>query len=766
MKDVLELEIIKKNIGQYAQFSLGQRLVLNQKPVYERMKIERMLSQTKQAMQILSHHGSVPFGGIHDIREAVAIAQKDVCCTEKELYDCAMFMKGCQTLSDFFKHCETEKDEIMELVDSMLIDLSFCKVIERCISPNYEVMDDASLNLKRIRRKIQSIHGEIASKTAAFIQANASKLTDTITTMRNDRVCVLVKTSEKNTIRGFIHGESASGATAYVEPESLLILNNQLQTLKSEEQDEIKRILFECSQHVKKMGDALVANCETAGLLDSIFAKAQFGLNTQGCVAVLDNDRKLYIKRARHPLIDPLKVVANTYSLKDHSMLLITGSNTGGKTVTMKTIGLFVLMTYCGFPICADEAIIPMFDAVYVDIGDEQSIEQSLSTFSAHISKLARILKKATSHSLVILDELGSGTDPKEGEALAIALLEKLRDIGCMVLASTHYSKLKAMGGKWEDVLTSSVEFDMEKMQPTYRYVEGISGASNALSIAAHFGLDASVLKRAKTIKDENETDEEKTMEKLTQLMNENLRKEEQLRLMLEEVQKEKQLLFEKEEKLQKEKDSILQNAKEERDLIIEEAKYQSNEIIARLKNSENVKYHELLQIKNELNELEEEQEEEEKTQEEVFKANDSVLIKKYNYYGEVLEVKPKYLLVLANGMKMKLDPSECTHTAKRKEKKQQISISNRSTSTMSLECNVIGERVADALGIVDRYLDSAILKRLSVVRIIHGVGSGALRSAIWEYLKKNKHVESFRIGGEGEGGTGATVVTLKGRKS
>lgn len=759
MKDVLELEIIKKKISHYANFSLGKEYLLNIMPCYESLKMNRLLAQTKEAMEIIRLHGSLPFGGIHDIRDAVEASKKDMICNCKELVDCASLMRGCKSIRDFISNCEGEY--IHEFVDSMMIDMKFVSKIESCISSNYEVYDHASLALKSIRKQILSCQGEITAQTAKFIQANASKLTDTITTTRNDRLCVLVKISDKNSIKGFIHGESASGATAYVEPECLILLNNRLQTLKSSENEEIKRILYELSQEVKKIGDALIANCETLGILDSIFAKAKYGHEISGCVATINENRELYMKRARHPLIDPQVVVVNTYRLKNHSILLITGSNTGGKSVTLKTIGLFVLMSYCGFPVSADEVTIPKFDGVFVDIGDEQSIEQSLSTFSAHISKMAMITHKVTEHSLVILDELGSGTDPKEGEALAIAVLDELRSKKCIVLATTHYSKLKSQSSKWDEVLCSSVEFDMEKMRPTYRYIEGLSGQSNAFSIASHFGLDQRIVDHAKKIKDENETEDEKLIHELNRLMNENIQMKEKLQLQKEEIEKREETLRNKEASFEKKINQLMDEAKEKSKQIIEDAKNESDEILAQMRENADAKIHEVLQIRSKLNDLVEEEKVE--ISDEVFHVKDSVLIKKYNYYGEVLEVKPKYLLVLANGMKMKLDPSDCTHVQPKKEKKIKTAISQKTYSRVSMECNVIGERVIDALAIVDKYLDSAVASRLFQVRIIHGVGSGALRSAIWNYLKRNKYVENYRIGGEGEGGTGATVVVLKG---
>ena len=761
MNDVLELETIKKKIAEYAQFSLGAFMVMETEPSFERLKIKTELARTAEAIEILRVNENPPFGGVYDVREAVDVAMKDALCNCRELMQCAALMRGCQNMRRYLH--ESNASVLDELGESLMIDLKLSEKIESCISNSYELYDHASVKLKSIRRSIAAVTGDIAAQTAKFIQANASKLTDTITTTRNDRVCVLVKNSEKNSIRGFIHGESASGATAYIEPEVLLQLNNRLQALKSSEEEEMKRILFELSQEVKKHGDALIANCETLALLDCIFAKAHYAHEIQGCVATLNDERHIYMKKARHPLIDPKKVVANTYEMKDHSILLITGSNTGGKSVTLKTIGLFVLMSYCGFPVSADEITIPKFDDIFIDIGDEQSIEQSLSTFSAHISKLAMITHKVSEHSLVILDELGSGTDPKEGEALAIAVLDDLRKKRCMVLATTHYSKLKSVSGKWPEVLCSSVEFDMEKMRPTYRYIEGMSGQSNALSIAAHFGLDPHIIEEARKIKEENETEDEKLIVRLNDLMNENLQMKEKLEFQSESLKEKEKNLLEKEKRFEEEREKMMESAQLEAQEIVEEAKERSDEILSEMRSKADAKVHELLEIRSQLNDLVEE--EEKGPSDEVFHVGDSVMIKRYNYYGEVLEVKPKYLLVFANGMKMKLDPSDCTHTQKKKEKsvKKKAAVSSRTHTRASMECNVIGERVIDAISIVDKFLDTALANSLSSVRIIHGVGSGALRSAIWDYLKKNKYVESWRIGGEGEGGTGATVVTLKG---
>lgn len=762
MNDVLELKAIKHEIASKCAFSLGKQMIEETKPSSSMLKIALDLKRCKQAISALNSYGDMPMYGVHDIRSSVSAAMKNATLTPQELMHCTTLMHTCKLIQNYMKQVEKEKDLLEELTDSLMIDDRCIRKIESCISQNYEVMDSASTELRNIRKRIRTLESDLNSQINSFIQAHASKLTDTITTTRNDRVCVLVKISEKNTIKGFIHGESASGATAYVEPECAIHINNKLFAARSAEEEEINKILFECSQEIKRCGNILLADCETLGILDAVFAKAAYALKINGCVAEMsEHETEIYLKRARHPLIDPTKVISNTYYLaSDKKILLITGSNTGGKTVTLKTIGLFVLMSQCGFPIACDEARLPFFDQVFVDIGDEQSIEQSLSTFSAHLSKLAHFCDHATEKSLIILDELGSGTDPKEGEALAIAVLDFLRQKNCHVLASTHYSRLKLVGAKWPEVLCSSVEFDIEKMQPTYRYIEGLSGQSNALAIARRFNLREQIITQAEKIKEENESEQEKLSARLDSMIEENIQLRKQLDEKIKNIEEAEQRLMQQKQQFELQRIKLLDDAQMEAYEIVENAKEASAQVIEELKAASNMKMHEMLAVREKLDHIVEEKEAE--VSDEAFAVGDYVLIKKYNYYGDVIEVKPKYIVVFANGIKMKLQPSECTHAKKQKKAKKEVSIGKAIRSSFSLECNVIGERVSDALPIIDKYLDNAVIARVKTVRLVHGMGTGALRSAIWDYLKKNKLVESWRVGGEGEGGSGATVVTLK----
>ena len=762
----LEFDLVKQDICRYTSFSLGAAQIRQAGMIASPLYLKRELRRVEEALHACVRYGKMPFGGIRDIQESVEAAEKGYLLTCQEYREIAETIRGCVGISQYLQQFPKEEViELNELVSSLSLNVKLASEIERCISINYEVYDHASPQLAGIRRKIRQIESDCSASVAQFIQNNASKLMDTITTQRNDRVCVLVKISEKNSIKGFIHGESASGATAYVEPECLIVLNNKLSSAKSEEQNEIKRILQQLSLLVKAEAAALLGNCETLGILDSLFARGEWAKVNHGCVAVLNEQRQLVLKNARHPLIDPQKVVSNTYRLNTPKrMMLITGSNTGGKTVTLKTIGLFALMSMSGFPILCDEAQLPIFDHIFVDIGDEQSIEQSLSTFSAHLSKLARICDEASEHSLVLMDEMGSGTDPKEGEALALAILQHLKDLKSTCIATTHYSALKVECAKWDEVLLSSVEFDVENLRPTYRFIEGLSGSSYAFEIARKFGLSSSILKEAMQFKENVKSNEEKMIEKVDELLNENYQLKEKLLAERSQLEEERTKFMLQREKFEKERQKVYEQAQQKAEQIILEAQEEAESVIRELKAlGSDAKNHELLQVKKKL--VVKEVEQPPISDDYEYSVGDHVKLVKYNYIGVIEEINGNQLQVLANGIKMKVKKSDCLPVQKPKQKKQKVSYTKTLRSAFSMECNVIGERVNDALAIIDKYLDNAILANVSVVRLVHGVGTGALRNAIHTYLKKHPKVAEFRLGGQGEGGMGATVVTLKMKK-
>ncbi|MCR0263272.1 endonuclease MutS2 [[Clostridium] innocuum] len=773
MKDTyepLELDLVKEQVARHASFSLGKQLIRQMTPRFDALWVKRELTRVKEAYALVVRFGNMPFGGIHDTKDSIEAAMKDMTLTPSELREIADSTRAVEQMRKYMKASDLETPLIRELTDSFAQHQQLAASVEHCISMNSEVLDNASAKLKSIRKSILSCNGDISSEVQRFISRNANKLMDTITTVRNERTCVLVKISEKNSVDGFVHGESASGQTAYVEPRSLLVLNNRLQALKSQEQEEITRILFELSQQVKAVGHELLGNLETFALLDSIFARGLWTKAQDGCIAELNTrDDHLFLKAARHPLIDPQRVVANTYEIrKPHHSLLITGSNTGGKTVTLKTIGLFVALTMSGMPLSAEEAVVPLFDALYVDIGDDQSIQESLSTFSSHISKLADICDHASARSLVLLDELGSGTDPKEGEPLAVAVLDHLRAIGAMVIATTHYSALKTYGADNEDILLSSVEFDMELMKPTYRYIEGISGQSNAFEIARRYGLKDSIIQFAKSRKEADRSRADIAMEKLEQSLMENHELKEKLNARLQDVKQLQEDLEREKKQLENRRKEILETVKEDARKQLEASLEEAQDIIEELKQMQSdAKPHEISDRKaklNKLSQLEDEAGQSEHTERKKtsYQVGDYVKISKLSYYGEIVSMNKEKVCVLANGMKMNTTIHDIEPAVRQVQKTKKKGYSKASVRAFSMECNVIGMRVAEALPIIDKYLDNAMLAKANNVRIIHGMGTGALRKGVHDFLKRNPRVESFHMGGQGEGGLGATVVSLK----
>lgn len=763
--DALELKAVKETFLPYCKFSLGKKYIEQQQPVFDYLWIKRELQRTKEAFQLYISYGEMPFYGVKDISSSLSSSLKHKTLTPMELKQVEEHIHGVIQIQKYFKQSEMKSENIEELVDAMHAPVDVMKAIASCIHVSGEVKDHASGALAGIRKSLSETNKDLQNEVQRFVKANASKMMDTITVLRNERVCVLMKTSEKNSVSGFIHGDSLSGQASYVEPQSFVILNNKLSGLKMKEQDEINRILDELTSKVRKVAYALQANLDTMAILDALFAKAAWMKNFNGCISNVEPLSKQFVlKDARHPLIDSKSVVANTYQLrKPYRCIMISGSNTGGKTVTLKTIGLCMMMTYCGFPVCCESATIPMYDGIFVDIGDNQSIEQSLSTFSAHMSNISQFLNKITKDSFVILDELGAGTDPKEGESLAVAIIERVLSENATLLVTTHYSKLKEYASTKDDILLASVAFDLENLLPTYKYVEGVGAKSYALEIAEKLGLPESVVSRAKDWKNDSKTASEVALEKLEEQhayvreYKEKLKQELDHARILEENRKKEY------EKRKNEIELLYEKAKNEANILIEEANHKANEVIEELKQLQSdVKPHEILLVKEKLKNIV--PEEENLEVEEEFNVGDYVELKDYHYFGEILSIKGNKACVLTNGMKMNTTLAKCKHAQKanKPKKKEKGSVSHSRIKSMSMEVNVIGMRVDEALPVIDKYLDDALFAKIYQVRIVHGNGTGALRQGIHKYLKRHVSVENFRLGVQGEGGMGATVVTLK----
>ncbi|MBQ1467912.1 MAG: Smr/MutS family protein [Solobacterium sp.] len=760
----LELDVILHEIQRSCAFSLGQKRIEETVPSYDKLIIRRENTLIREALAAVIHSGPMPFAGIRDIRGSLQDAVRGRTLSGQELNQVRDQILGVRGILSYDSALDIEHPAIHDLVSTLTLHEHAEEEISRCINPYGEVMDSASPELSRIRRDLSRAEMAITEAVNRFISTHPSSVVDNIVTYRGGRAVILVKAGEKNAFGGLVYGDSASGQASYIEPSSLFNANNRRQQLLDAQEEEIERILKELSSEVGKIGTEELANLETLAILDALSAKAQWGAEHDAVVAELTEERKLYLRQARHPLIDPEAVVANDYHLEDPvRMLLITGPNTGGKTVSMKIIGLFTLMTYCGIPVTSREAVIPYFDHVYADIGDDQSVVSSLSSFSSSIRKLSEIIENATGDSLVLADEIGSGTDPREGESLAIAILNELRERKTMVVATTHYGRLKTYGKRHPDILLASVQFDMDKLEPTYRYIEGLTGQSNALAVARKYGLPRGITNYARFLINQAKTEEDHLIEQLERQVNEN----EQLKRELQEreqalAEKEKQVSA-KEKQVNYEKEVLRDKAAEEAEKIREEARAEAEEILANMRRmSMGTKYHEVLEEKKKLDRP---TEQEVQANDDEYHVGDAVELRQGTQVGVVTEIRRKDITVMINGRAMHVKPSQIRHSTKiipKKPEKTIVRIETGYAGNITTECNLIGMRVEEAMEELSEYLDKARLHNLKVFRIIHGDGSGALRKAVHQKLERTPGVESYRIGMPQEGGTGATVVQMK----
>lgn len=762
--DGLQFNEIKQQIADYCCFSNGQQLVMDSYPSFRKLVVKTDLDRLKQALQMTIKQGSMPFAGVYDIVFLVETAMKDGTLNPEELLKIADQCYAVKAIKDYVKLFPEEGELIRELTDTLEANEFTATSITNAINRSGAVNDNASAELRRLRRSITALQGRIAERMNRYINANRQYLQEDIIAQRNQRSVVLIKNNYKNTVEGLQYGQSASGGATYLEPAEMIPLNNELQNLVDSEAREVQRILHALSQEVKKDGVKYLANLDTLALLDSIFARAQWAKEHDAIVADISENMDLIIEKGRHPLIDRRKVVANSYHIQDPiRTILITGPNTGGKTVSLKLIGLFTIMHLSGMAVPCDYASIPIYDNVFYDIGDNQSIEDDLSTFSAHIRNLAFICDNATDHSLVILDELGSGTDPLEGQALASAVLDHFRRRHIYTVATTHYSKLKAYGQHNDDVMLASVEFDQENLKPTYRYLEDSIGQSNALEIAERYGMSSLIIERAHQFKQEQQQPEDRVMENLQQQLDVVRQRSEQLEIQLQAVADEKKELDSQKEEMTRKQHDILEDARQRAYEIVEEAREESEEIIEQLKAQQNYSISDVARLKHQLSELAEAPQEEEITDDTPLAVGDYVRITLTNQVGEIIAIDKKNATVLCGNTRIRSSLGNLAKTARPQAKKEtQARARVQHSGSFKIECNLIGMRVDEALPVLDKFMDDALLANAPFVRIIHGVGTGALRKAVWDRLKKYKFVKKYEVADGASGGSGATVVTLR----
>jgi DNA mismatch repair protein MutS2 len=772
-------------LGAEAASSITRGLIRELVPSLDVFQIKEMLAETTEAVSVIMRKGSLPLGSFYDIKDNVYLADKGSTLTMKQLLEILYNLQVARNAAAFLKSDLPDLPVIKGLAEVLSVQKRLEEDIDRCIISEDEMADAASPELKSIRRNILRQNDAIRAKINQILNSadNRAVLQDALVTMRQGRYVVPVKQEHKARFPGIVHDQSSTGATLFIEPQAVVNLNNELRELELAEKIEIERILAELSADVGAVRDELLNNQDILVKLDFIFAKGKLSVKLKGTEPLVNTQGILRIKDGRHPLIAKDKVVPISIAIgKGYNTLVITGPNTGGKTVTLKTVGLFVLMNQAGLHVPAGSGTeMPVLQKVFADIGDEQSIEQSLSTFSSHMTNIVNIVENAGRDTLVLLDELGAGTDPLEGAALAISILEHLHDKGVMTIATTHYTELKKYALSKKSVQNASMEFDVETLSPTFRLHIGTPGRSNAFEISQKLGLKPVIVKHAKGMLEQGDIEFEEvitSIEKDRKAAEDE--RDEAIQLNLEMKKRKEQ--FDKERvKLEEQKDKILSKAREEARDMIREAKEFSDQVREELRELEknqdsrdrNRKYEETRKkIRNASDKYKERlaaAENPDPVSADELKIGDRVKVLSLDQKGNVLTLPDdkNELMVQVGLLKISVSLDNLSKikdgTGKKEEKTSRYGSLYRSkVQSITPSINVRGSLLDDAVMDVDKYLDDAYIAGLKKVTIIHGRGEGVLREGIQQMLKGHKHVSGFRKGAYNEGGDGVTVVELK----
>ena len=785
---VLEFNKIKEMLIDKAESQLGKELAKAIKPLNDIREIESLQQETEESLSLLIQRGNPPLYGIHSISSEVKRVEIGGSLTPVGLLKISDSLRVSRGLKQYIKETKGDKSPNYPIIEGLVEGLKAFKHIEdeinNAIINENEISDNASSTLRNIRRQISSKNDAVKDKLNSIISSGAHKkyLQDGIVTMREGRYVIPVKQENRSNIPGLVHDMSSSGATVFIEPMAVVELNNQLRELELKEREEIERILMELSSIVAEESQSIGDNEKILKKLDFIFAKGKLALSFNATKPILNNNGYLNIKKGRHPLLNSKGVVPiDVYIGKDFNSIIITGPNTGGKTVTLKTVGLFTLMAQAGLHIPADfNSEIAVFNQVFADIGDEQSIEQSLSTFSSHMTNIVDILNKVERNSLVLFDELGAGTDPTEGAALAMSILDHLIKMDVRTIATTHYSQLKIYALTTEKVKNASVEFDVETLSPTYKLLIGIPGKSNAFEISKRLGLQDYVIDYAQDLISKENVEFEDVLQAMERDRKSILEDKAQAERLKFEIEKLKTSLTSEKEKTKDMREKILLKAKEEARVILKDAKYDADLIVGELRSISsdvekdmNKRIQEAQDmLKDKIHKVEGDLSKDilnvkSKKPPKNLKVGESVEVLSLNQSGSVItEPDEKGNLDVQIGiMKVNLHISTLRRVvfddnAKSIFKTKSI-ISNKS-KTIKSEIDLRGKNIEEAILDIDKYLDDSYIAGLNEVFIIHGKGTGALREGVKSYLRGHKHVKSFRTGIYGEGGDGVTVVEIK----
>lgn len=785
---VLEYHKIIEKVAEKAESELGKEMVRNIRPSTDINEVQYLQNETEEALKLLIKKGSPPLYGIQDISRELKMAEIGGVLTPGGLLRVSDSLRVARGLKNYLKEARdqgvTDYPILQELIDSLRVFKEIEDEINNAIIGEEEISDNASPTLRNIRRQIINKNESIRNKLNSIIssQQYAKYLQDSIVTVREGRYVVPIKAENKRFFQGIVHDQSASGATLFIEPMAVVELNNELRELEMKEREEIERILRELTSLVADKVEHIRHNLKTLKRIDYIFAKGKYALEINGIKPILNREGYINIKKGRHPLLDPKKVVPiDVYIGKDFNTLVITGPNTGGKTVTLKTVGLLTIMAQSGLHIPAEfNSEIGVFDKVFADIGDEQSIEQSLSTFSSHMKNIVGILEEVGPNSLVLFDELGAGTDPTEGAALAMAILDHLLNMDIRTIATTHYSQLKIYALTTDRVKNASVEFDVETLSPTYRLLIGVPGKSNAFEISKRLGLQSYIIEYAKSLVSRENVEFEDVLQAIDRdrrVIEESKQEAEKLK---EEVRRLKEELELEKEKIKSSREKIIIQAREEARRILRSAKEESEGIIKELRNiSSEIERDKLIRIQDMQEKMRKNLDEVEsqlsgdilnvKANKEIknLKVGETVEVLSLKQTGTVLELPDEEgnVLVQIGIMKVKVNKSTLRRADQAEEEKAKTRTSKmiRSKSShVKNEIDLRGKTLDEALLELDKYIDDAYLAGLTEAYIIHGKGTGVLREGIKSYLKGHKHIKSYRTGNYNEGGTGVTVIELK----
>lgn len=776
----LEYNKILEKLQTFCKTYLGKEEVKKLQPYTKEEKVKEKLKETDEAINMIYKTGNIAISEIADNTDGINILKAEGVLSAKKILEIVQVLKVSETLKKYFQKEYINNQDFLtlsELFNNLYTNNNIVEKISKSIIDEETIADEASPELHSIRKKKIKITGQIREKLNTIIHSSqyAKKIQENVITIRNNRYVIPVKEEYKQDVKGFIHDISSTGSTVFIEPISVLEMNNEINRLKIEENQEIEKILQEISQTLYPYINEIEKDIELIGKIDFIFAKAEYAKSTKSNIPKISEKKEIELKNARHPLIEEEKVVPISLTLgKEFQTLLITGPNTGGKTVTLKTVGLLNAMASSGLAIPADNTTsIHVFDNIYADIGDDQSISDSLSTFSSHMKNIVNILKNATENSLVLVDELGSGTDPIEGAELAISILQELESRKILTIATTHYPELKKYALTTDRFENASVAFNIETLTPTYKLLVGVPGRSNAFEISQKLGLDENIIKNAKERINKNEIHFEEILKNIYDDKEEIEKEKEIIKAQLEEANKINEKAKTEYTQIEEKKNKILEKAKQEARNMLLEAKEEINEVMKNIENAKNSK--ELNNTRNKINDkikgiskntqgIEKNTEQEEIKPEDI-QINQEMYIKSFGQNGIILSrpSKNKEVMVQIGSMKINVPINQLQKIKEKTKKSSTISYSSiAKAKNAHTEINIIGFTVEEARQVVEKFLDDSSLANLKTVRIVHGKGTGKLRDGIHQILRKNPHVESFRLGTYGEGEMGVTIVELK----